>query len=105
MLLPDMDRAVARLKTALRSGEAIGIFGDFDTDGVTGTTLLARALGDLGATVLPYLPDRVDEGHGLNERAMRLLRDSGASLLVTVDCGSTSVDEVELGTSLVDRNL
>ena len=100
LLLPDMDRAVARLRKALASGESIGIFGDFDTDGVTGTALLARALGNLGAKVLTYLPDRDDEGHGLNERAIRVLRDRGVSLLVTVDCGATSNSEVRFGASL-----
>ena len=99
-LLPDMDKAVARLRTALQSGESIGIFGDFDADGVTGTALLSRALRDLGATVVTYLPDRVDEGHGLNEQAIRLLHQRGVSLLVTVDCGATSNNEVKQGTSL-----
>ncbi len=93
-LLPDMDRAVARLTKALKIGETIGVFGDFDTDGVTGTALLVRALRDLGGSVIPYLPDRVDEGHGLNGQAMRQLQDMGVSLLVTVDCGATSVEEV-----------
>ena len=69
MLLRDMDRAVSRLQRALRSGESIGIFGDFDADGVTGTALLVHALRDQGATVLPYLPDRVNEGHGLRGAA------------------------------------
>ena len=99
-LLPDMDRAVARLRGAVESGEGIGIFGDFDTDGITGTALLTTALRDIGATVLPYLPHRVDEGHGLSRQAVRTLSDSGVSLIVTVDCGATSVDEVAFATSL-----
>ena len=100
ILLPDMREAVARLRKAMRSGETIGLFGDFDADGVTGTALLAQALRDLDAEVVTYLPDRVQEGHGLNEGAVRRLHDSGVSLLVTVDCGVTSVDEVMLGNSL-----
>ena len=100
LLLPDMGVAVARLSAALASGESIGIFGDFDADGITGTAVLVRGLRRLGATVLPYLPDRVAEGHGLNDRAVRLLRDQGVTLLVTVDCGATSVDEVALAGSL-----
>ena len=99
-LLPDMEGGVARLREALRSGETIGVFGDFDADGITGTALLVQALHDLGATVVPYLPDRVDEGHGLNDDAVRLLRERGVSLLVTVDCGATSVDQVRLAASL-----
>ncbi|MCH8108596.1 MAG: DHH family phosphoesterase, partial [Chloroflexi bacterium] len=100
MLLPDMDKAVARLRNALRSDETIGIFGDFDTDGITGTALLARALRDLGANVITYIPDRVDEGHGLNEQAIRLLSDNSVSLLFTVDCGVTSIDEIDFAASL-----
>ena len=100
LLLPDMDLAVARLTRALRSGESIGIFGDFDTDGVTGTALLTRALRDVGATVVTYLPDRVEEGHGLNEQAIRMLHSRSVSLMVTVDCGATSVDEVGFAASL-----
>ena len=100
MLLPDMDRGVARLAAALDSGEAVGVFGDFDTDGITGTALLVRALRDLGGTVVSYLPDRVLEGHGLNEQAVRRLGAEGVSLLVTVDCGTDSVAEVELAASM-----
>ncbi|MCH9009704.1 MAG: single-stranded-DNA-specific exonuclease RecJ [Chloroflexi bacterium] len=99
-LLPNMKEAVSRLKAALESSETIGVFGDFDTDGITGTALLFRALSDLGATVLPYIPDRVEEGHGLNDDAVRLLKSKGVSLLITVDCGATSVDEVRLAASI-----
>ena len=100
MLFADMDKAVARLTSALRSSESIGVFGDFDTDGITGTALLARALRDLGASVFPYIPDRVQEGHGLNPAAIRLLRGDGVSVLVTVDCGATAVDEVEMARTI-----
>ena len=99
-LLPDMRRATARIERALAEGEVVGVFGDFDTDGVAGTALLVHALRGMGATVIPYLPDRTDEGHGLNPRAVQWLRSQGVSLLVTVDCGSTSVDEVRLASSL-----
>ena len=100
MLLPDMGKAVARLRRALSTGEMIGAFGDFDTDGVTGTALLVQALGELGSRVVPYLPDRVDEGHGLNVEAIKSLRARGVSLLVTVDCGVSSIEEVKLASSL-----
>ena len=100
MLLPDMDKAVARLKEALAGGERIGVFGDFDTDGITGTALATRALRDLGAPVVTYLPHRVDEGHGLNQEAIRSLRDDGVSLMVTVDCGADAVDEVRFARSV-----
>ena len=100
LLLPDMSRGVSRLASAVASGETIGIFGDFDTDGIAGTALLTRALRDLGAPVTPYLPDRVKEGHGLSELAVRRLWDKGVSLLVTVDCGVDSASDVGLATSL-----
>ena len=100
MLLPDMDRAVARLRRALTDGEVIGIFGDFDTDGLTATALLVRAFGELGASVVPYLPNRVDEGHGLNNDAVERLKAQQVSLMVTVDCGVSSVPEVALASSI-----
>ena len=99
-LLPDMERAVARVQKAVKEKEHIGVFGDFDADGITGTALLTTALRDLGARVTPYLPDRVDEGHGLNNDAVNLLHQSGVSLLITVDCGATSIAEVDLASEL-----
>lgn len=99
-LLPDMDRAVARLEEALASEETIAVFGDFDADGVTGCALLTQALRELGAHVLPYLPHRVDEGHGLNAEALADLAHRGATLLVTVDCGISSPREVAQGREL-----
>ena len=100
MLLPDMEVAVARLRTAIDTEETVAVFGDFDTDGITGTALLDRALRDLGVRVVTYLPDRVEEGHGLNGTAVRRLREQGVSLMVTVDCGVGSEDEIVLGASL-----
>ena len=99
-LLPDMNRAVARLRHALDHREHIGIFGDFDADGITGTALLTTALRELNAKVTPYIPNRVDEGHGLNPAAVTQLRDDGVSLLITVDCGATSIDEVDMASDL-----
>ena len=99
-LLSDMGPACQRLYRAIESGEIIGIFGDFDVDGVTGTALIAQGLGDLGANVEPYIPHRVTEGHGPNEAAMRVLRERGASVIVTVDCGVTSLKEIALAQEL-----
>ena len=98
--LPDMHQAVHRLQRARLSGETVAVFGDFDVDGVTGTALLSLALSRMGVPVLPYIPHRVEEGHGLNGRAMRQLREAGATLLVTVDCGVTSVAEVQEAAAL-----
>ena len=99
-LLPDMEAACNRLKQAFLSNETVGIFGDFDVDGVTGTALAAQALGDLGMTVVPYLPDRITEGHGLNAAAVQALREQGVTVLITVDCGITSLSEVSLAQEL-----
>jgi len=98
--LAGMDRAVHRLLRAVLGGERVAIFGDFDTDGVTGTAVLCSALEGLGAQPLPYLPHRLREGHGLNPEAVRRLRAQGATLLVTVDCGVSSAEEVRLARDL-----
>jgi single-stranded-DNA-specific exonuclease len=90
-----MAEAVTRIRRAIREGELIAIYGDFDADGVTGTALLAETLSGLGARVVPYIPHRVDEGYGLNGGAVRRLGSRGASLIVTVDCGTRAVDEVD----------
>ena len=94
MLLPDMERGVDRLRSAARSGERVGIFGDFDADGVSGTALLSVGLEELGLPVVAYLPDRVEEGHGVNGKGVDYLRGHGASLIVTVDCGGGSAEEI-----------
>ena len=89
-----MDRAVGRLYQAVQRKETVGVFGDFDVDGVTGTAIISEGLTLLGVKVAPYLPRRSDEGHGLSNDAIDQLVGDGASLIVTVDCGITSVDEV-----------
>jgi single-stranded-DNA-specific exonuclease len=94
-LLPDMDKAVARIYHALLSGEAIAIYGDFDADGITATTLLVEGLSSLGGRVVPYIPHRTEEGYGINDAALARLSQQGISLVVTVDCGVTATDEVE----------
>ena len=93
--LKGMHEAVGRLREAVRSGESIAVYGDFDTDGVTATALLVQALSAVGAQVMPYIPDRVDEGYGLNIDALRRLYLDGVRLVVTVDCGIRSLEEVE----------
>lgn len=97
-LLPDMDKAVARIQQAIEREETVIIYGDFDADGVTSTVLLTQALRGLGfgrQQAQPYIPDRVDEGYGLNIDALTKLREEkGADLVITVDCGIRSVAEV-----------
>lgn len=94
LALPDLDCAVERLARACRSGETVAVFGDFDVDGITSAALLTEGLSALGARPLPYLPHRVDEGYGLNVGAIDSLRQLGATLLVTADCGTSSIDEI-----------
>ena len=84
-----------RLYTAINNGERVGVFGDFDVDGITGTAIISEGLTSLGVSVSPYLPHRVDEGHGLSNQAIDTLADEGVTVIVTVDCGITAFDEVD----------
>jgi single-stranded-DNA-specific exonuclease len=94
-LLPDMHRAVARVYQALLSGENIGIYGDFDADGITATVALVQGLSTLGGKAVPYIPHRQTEGHGLTTAVLKSLYQQGISLVITVDCGITDVLEVK----------
>ena len=89
-LLPDMDKAVERLRSAAFGGDVIGVFGDFDTDGVSGAAVVVTALESLGMKVVPYLPHRIEEGHGLTPKAVDYLKSKGVTLLITVDTGVSS---------------
>jgi single-stranded-DNA-specific exonuclease len=89
-----MDRAVDRLARALDAGEKIACYGDYDVDGVTSTALLTGFLRAAGGDVVPYVPHRLVEGYGLNADAVARLAAQGVKLLVTLDCGITSVEEV-----------
>ena len=87
--LSGMDAAVRRLYRAVQSGETVAVFGDFDVDGITGTAIIHEGLTALGVPVIPYLPSRSEEGHGLSDAAIDSLVKSGASLIITVDTGIT----------------
>ena len=88
--LRDMGEAVARLAHAVRDGEKIVVFGDYDVDGATAAALLLRFFAAIGATAAVYVPDRLREGYGPNAPALRRLKEEGAGLVVTVDCGATA---------------
>ena len=88
--LRDMDRAVARLLRAVREGEAIVVFGDYDVDGATAAALLLRFFAAVGAHASVYVPDRMREGYGPNAPALLRLKAEGAAVVVTVDCGATA---------------
>lgn len=100
MQMRDMDIAVDEILTAVEKQRSIVVYGDFDADGVTSTTLLVTALKQLGAHVRAYIPHRVDEGYGLNTDALDRLKADGADLVITVDCGIRSVQEVAHGTRI-----
>ena len=93
-LLRDMDKAVARIRLALKQNEYIAVYGDYDVDGITATCLLKEYLLSLGGNILSYIPDRLEEGYGLNYEAIDYLSSQQVSLIITVDCGITAVDEV-----------
>jgi single-stranded-DNA-specific exonuclease len=92
--LPDAARVLLRLRAARERGEHVLVFGDFDADGLTGLAIMTLALRRFGVTVEPYVPSRLDEGHGLSIAALDAAVAGGTSLIITVDCGSTSVAEV-----------
>lgn len=96
----DMDVAVERVKTAIEKGEKITIYGDYDVDGITATALLYKFLKSVGAYVDFYIPDRHKEGYGLNIPAINRLIKKGTKLFISVDCGITSVGEVEFAKTM-----
>ena len=99
-LMKDMDKAVARIDRALSDGERIAIFGDYDVDGITATCIMVDYLKGRGADVVHYIPRRIEDGYGLSCEAIEGLRRGGATLLVTVDCGITGVEEVAYAQSI-----
>ncbi len=99
-LLKDMDRAVARIQRGLEQGEVMAVYGDYDVDGITSTCLLTEYLRERGGQVVSYIPDRTEEGYGLNPSAIEYLKTCGVTLVITVDCGITAVEEVEYARTL-----
>ena len=98
--LSGMEQAVKRLHEAITQGEKIVVYGDYDADGVTSAALLSSFLSVLGVDARVYIPNRYDEGYGLNEEAMHQLAGEGAKLVITVDCGVRAVGEVTLANEL-----
>lgn len=94
-LLTDCEKAAQRLLHAIRKGETVAIFGDYDVDGAASSALLYRFLTHFGVPASIYIPDRIFEGYGPNPTAINQLIDNGATLIVTVDCGSTSFESLE----------
>ena len=99
-LLDGMKEAIARTRQALERHEKIMVHGDYDVDGVTGTALLVRVFRILKADVTSYLPHRQREGYGMSRQAVDAAKKSGVTLIITVDCGSCAVEEIEYAVSL-----
>ena len=100
LLLRDMDTAARRLADALAAGERIAVYGDYDVDGVTGAAQLVLFLREVGADPMLHVSNRFREGYGLHAGAIRALAEAGARVLVTADCGTANVAELELAASL-----
>ena len=99
-LMMDMRKAVERVIQALDKKEAITVFCDYDVDGVTSAAFLTHFFRDLNCPVEAYLPERQLEGYGLNPDAVRKIRERGAGLMITADCGITGVKEVALANEI-----
>ena len=99
-LMPDMEIAINRLLKAIENNQKIIIYGDYDADGITSTTVLKLFLEERGMDVSTYIPNRLNEGYGLNKGAIKEIYDDGFRLMVTVDCGISGIEEVEYANSL-----
>ena len=99
-LMPDMIAAVNRILRAIKEKERIIIYGDYDADGITSTTVLKKYLEERGLEVFSYIPNRIDEGYGLNKEAIQKIYDEGYRLMITVDCGISGNEEIEFANSL-----
>ena len=100
MLMTDMDRAVARIRDAMCSDETIGIIGDYDVDGITATAILFKYFSRAGVRVIYHIPSRDGEGYGISVDTLRRLKELGCSLVISVDCGITAVEEAEFARSI-----
>jgi len=92
-LLPGCKEVAERLYQAIQKNEKIAVYGDYDVDGITGIVILHQTIKDLGGTVCYYIPDRLDEGYGLNSEALQKLAKEGVKVVITVDCGINSYEE------------
>ncbi len=96
----DMSRVIERLTRTLKNGEKVLVYGDYDVDGVTSTALLYKTLIDLGFSAVTYIPHRQEEGYGLHRETIEKAARAGVSVLITVDCGITAVEEIEFAKEL-----
>ena len=99
-MMIDMRPAVDRIKKAIKNKEKVTIYGDYDVDGITSITVLKSFLKDVGLEVSSYIPNRLDEGYGLNKEAIKKIYDDGCNLMITVDCGISGIEEIDYANSL-----
>lgn len=99
-LFNDMKIAVNRIIKAIENNEKVSIYGDYDVDGITSTTVLKKFLNDRGLDVDTYIPNRLEEGYGLNKNAVEEIVKKGSKLIITVDCGISGIEEIEYANSL-----
>ena len=99
-LMPDMAKAVDRIIKAINNNEKILIYGDYDVDGITSVTVVKSFLLERNAQVTHYIPNRLNEGYGLNKKAIEKIAKDGVNLIITVDCGISGIEEVEYANSL-----
>lgn len=100
MLLLDMDKAVSRIELAIESRQKTAVYGDYDVDGITSACLLYDYFQSRGLDCEVYIPDRLDEGYGINKKAIEALHNRGVDLIITVDCGITAISETAFAKSL-----
>ena len=99
-LFPDLEKAVDRIKKAIKNKETIYIYGDFDVDGITGTAILWETIDFLGGKVLPFIPHREKDGYGIHTDAIEKLVKEGSSVIISVDCGIAAVEEARIAKKL-----
>ena len=99
-LMPDMGKAIDRIVKAIEKKEKIIVYGDYDVDGITSSTIIKRFMQDRGIDVNVYIPNRINEGYGLNKDAITKIANEGYNLIITVDCGITAIEEIELAKEL-----
>ena len=99
-LMPDMKIAVERILKAIENKEKIIIYGDYDADGITSITVLKSFFKDIGVDVFSYIPNRLEEGYGLNKPAVKKIVDDKYNLMITVDCGISAIEEIDYANSL-----
>ncbi len=99
-LITDMEKAIEKIVKAIQEKQKVTIYGDYDVDGITSITVLKSFLKDIGLETSSYIPNRLDEGYGLNKDAIDTIKQSGCDLMITVDCGISAIDEIEYANSL-----